>query len=212
MQRRHHYERAFEEYLRRRRIPYVAVDEARKALLPVAAASSHCPDDPALKSFDFVTYGQNTNLLIDVKGRRVGPSASRRAARTSDFLLGRLESWVTETDVSSLLAWQRLFGAGFEAVFVFIYWCQGGIQPPDGLFQEVMEHRNEWYALRVVSVDDYARAMKPRSPRWRTVDLPTAAFERLSQPFAPIPPYSGVSTFDLGPTDPALQPLGAPLG
>lgn len=35
-QRRHHYEQAFEAFLREERIPYVAVNEARKALLPGA--------------------------------------------------------------------------------------------------------------------------------------------------------------------------------
>ena len=37
-QRRHHYEAAFEGYLRQRRIPYVAVDEAKKSLLPGSPA------------------------------------------------------------------------------------------------------------------------------------------------------------------------------
>lgn len=32
-----HYERAFEAYLRAHRIPYVAVDEARRALVPAMA-------------------------------------------------------------------------------------------------------------------------------------------------------------------------------
>ena len=35
-QRRFHYEQAFEHYLRANRIPYVAVDEAKKALMPTA--------------------------------------------------------------------------------------------------------------------------------------------------------------------------------
>lgn len=33
-QRRHHYEQAFEAFLRDQRIPYVAVNEAKKALVP----------------------------------------------------------------------------------------------------------------------------------------------------------------------------------
>ena len=33
-QRRFHYEQAFEYYLRANRVPYVAVDEAKKSLLP----------------------------------------------------------------------------------------------------------------------------------------------------------------------------------
>lgn len=210
-QRRFHYERAFEEFLRARRIPYVAVDEARKALLPEGASLRL--SDPAragepgarqqpgatLKSFDFVIYGDSgVNLLIDVKGRRVG------ASRRSGAMSGRLESWVTLDDISSLRTWQELFGEGFEAAFVFVYWCD--VQPPDALFQEVMEHRGAWYALRAVRLDEYQRAMKVRSPRWGTVDIAPGVFERISQPFAPLPR----AIDDLGPDAPAMLPRRTP--
>jgi hypothetical protein len=170
MQRRHHYEQAFEEYLRARRIPYVAVDEARKALLPAPrlARSEQTPEGAIpLKSFDFVIYGEHGNLLAEIKGRRVG---------------GRLESWVTQDDVDALTTWERLFGSGFAAAFVFIYWCEE--QPPAPLFEELFEHRGRWYAVRVVTVADYAAAMRLRSTKWRTVHLSTADFERMSRPLA----------------------------
>ena len=168
-QRRHHYESAFEHYLRARRIPYVAVDEARKALLPDDAASeADAPAGPnrALKSFDFVLYGRETNLLIEIKGRRV--------VRRSN----RLENWVTEDDVASLTAWERLFGPGFTAAFVFIYWCDD--LPASALFEEIFEFRDRWYALRAAPVTAYAAAMRPRSARWRTVHVPPLEFERIS--------------------------------
>lgn len=194
-QRRHHYERAFEEYLRSRRIPYVSVDEARKALLPDAAQlrinSEAGP--AALKSFDFVVYGDGANLLLDVKGRRVVP----RRSKSPHALItprSRLESWVTEDDVQSLTHWERLFGESFQAAFVFVYWCDE--QPPDALFQEIFEYRARWYALRAVTLREYVRVMKPRSTRWRTVDIATAVFERVSQPFAPVSgPASAASRY-----------------
>lgn len=166
MLRRHHYECAFEEFLRSRRIPYVAVDEARKALLP-RYDSGPAVDRATLKSFDFVVYGSGGNLLIDIKGRRA--------------LGRRLESWATLEDVESLRRWETLFGPGFEAAFIFIYASDD--QPPDALFEEVIEHRGVWYALRSVLVRDYAQVMKLRSRRWRTVDVPGATFARISQPF-----------------------------
>lgn len=205
-QRRHHYERAFESYLRWQRIPYVAVDEARKALMPEGAgtdssaeegASSGAPQ--ALKSFDFVLYAQTRNLLIDVKGRKVARRAKRQplpglSTVSAPLLIpdqpprpapraGRLESWVTQDDIDSLRTWRTLFGDGAEAAFVFVFWCDE--QPPDGLFQEVFDYQNRWYALRAITLPAYMGAMKPRSSRWRTVDLPTRAFERLSEPFGP---------------------------
>jgi hypothetical protein len=183
MKRHHHYERAFEGFLRARRIPYVAVDEARKALVPAALA----PDSPALKSFDFVIYGIESslnglgglgltgNLLVDIKGRRISSSASRTGLRT-----GRMETWATLDDVESLAHWERLFGEGFQAAFVFVYACDA--QPPDALFQEVFEDRGTWYALRAVTLSAYRAAMKTRSPKWRTVDIPRRVFEQISTP------------------------------
>jgi len=189
-QRRHHYEVAFEDYLRSRRIPYVAVDEAKKALLP---GGSHLAlsSTGTVKSFDFVLYGESTNLLVEIKGRRI-PRRARTGSRKriSDGLLfhrpparSNLQNWVTRDDVESLRTWERLFGPAFEAVFVFVYWCDD--QPPDALFQEVFENREKWYALRSVPVGDYARAMRTRSERWRTVHVPTGTFEQISRPFAP---------------------------
>jgi hypothetical protein len=214
MQRRHHYEHALEEYLRARRIPYVAVDEARKTLLPRGLVPRvRSPEDigaaASLKSFDFVIYGQGTNLLVEVKGRQVKHRTAAPSRGTDPGLLftprplrtGRLESWVTLDDVSSLQRWEALFGPEFQGVFVFVYWCAS--QPPDALFQEVFEHRGRWYALRAVRVRDYALHMRVRSPKWRTVNLPANVFEQVSSPFGP----DWARTF--GAELPALETIGS---
>jgi hypothetical protein len=218
-QRRHHYEHAFEEYLRVRRIPYVAVDEARKTLLPRGpVATVRSPQQmgaaASLKSFDFVIYGHGSNLLVEVKGRQVkhrqrtavlgGQSGGGEPGlfrTTRPLKAGRLESWVTLDDVSSLQRWEGLFGPEFQAAFIFVYWCES--QPPDALYQEVFEHRGRWYALRAVTVRDYSRHMKVRSPKWRTVNIPTGLFERISSPFGP--DWSNGSGVEL----PAFETLAA---
>jgi hypothetical protein len=181
-QRRHHYERAFEDYLRERRIPYVAVDEAKKALLPEPLQNSPRvfapPGAPgAIKSFDFVIYGQRSNLLVEVKGRRIREVARAHEGRVVPR--PRLDSWVTREDVESLGIWERLFGEGFGAAFVFVYWCDE--QPPDALFAEVFESRGRWYAVRMVSRPAYAAAMRTRSPKWGTVHVKPAEFEKISR-------------------------------
>ncbi len=205
-QRRHHYEVAFESYLRDRRVPYVAVDEAKKALLPDSARLMvhDCAEqrERSLKSFDFVVYGESANLLVEIKGRKLGRAsapmvdAPQRAGRGP-----RLESWVNGDDVGSLETWSRLFGDGFEPVFVFVYWCQE--QPASALFEETFEHRGRWYALRAVFAEDYARAMRVRSRRWGTVHVDRATFEAISHPFS--------ATWDTATPGrvPALLPLGA---
>lgn len=175
-QRRHHYEHAFEAYLRGRRIPYISVDEAKKSLLPGGALTQR-GHEQSLKSFDFVVYGQGGNLLVEVKGRRL-PAIRLRDGRPAK---PRLESWVTLDDIEALGRWRSLFGPEFEPVFVFMYWCQG--VPPDGLFVETIAHRDRWYTLRVITLEAYTRAMRERSAKWGTVHLSTADFEALSTPF-----------------------------
>ncbi len=214
-QRRHHYEVAFEQYLRERRVPYVAVDEARKALLPEDArllVTEPGLGQRSLKSFDFVLYGRDSNLLVEIKGRKIARRRAREAGnkdgshgsprRLSDLPAGegvgdgergrrrtsrgtrptpapaRLENWVTEEDVESLTTWERLFGEGFAAAFVFVYWCDE--LPPLALFEEVYECRGRWYALRAVALSAYAAQMRPRSTRWRTVHVPPLVFDRIS--------------------------------
>ncbi|MEO1128787.1 MAG: HYExAFE family protein [Planctomycetota bacterium] len=177
MQRRHHYEQAFEHHLRAHRIPYVSVNEARKALMPSdARLRAICADTSvvSLKSFDFVIYpdAEGDNLIVDVKGRKLGNRASRHGVQ-------RLENWVTQDDVRSLGAWESLFGPGFRATFAFLYLCEQ--QPPDGLFSEILEHRGRWYALVMASLEQYAAAMRPRSVRWRTMHLDGAAFDQIAQ-------------------------------
>lgn len=212
-QRRHHYEAAFEDFLRSSRIPYVAVDEAKKALLPESASPRlrvHGADDvraPSVKSFDFVIYGESQNLLLEVKGRRVSPRAlatgigsTRSTPRPTPR--SRLENWVTQDDVDSLATWGSLFGQGFEPAFVFVYWCEE--QPPDALFQEVFESRGRWYALRCVLLSDYRANMKVRSPRWRTVHIASSRFEQISQPFTAGRSLRAHADSEL----PLLEPIG----
>jgi hypothetical protein len=204
VQRRHHYEQAFEEYLRQRRVPYVAVDEAKKALLPESASlrvhrttddqnadETASDSERALKSFDLVVYGESEHLLVEVKGRKIAPRALRgKRAPNPERAQGRpktrLENWATEDDVWSLGVWESLFGHGFVAVLVFIYWCDE--QPPAPLFEEIFEFHGRWYAVRAVRVQEYARAMRPRSSRWRTVHLPQSEFDRISGPLCGVLP------------------------
>jgi hypothetical protein len=192
-QSRHHYEHAFERYLRDERIPYLSVNEAKKTLLPsraILTTSSNGPECDTqetngapsgaprkLKNFDFVVYGQGTNLLVEIKGRRLP------AIRLKDGTPAkpRMESWVTMDDIEALSRWRVLFGPEFEPVFVFVYWCDD--VPPDGLFIETIEDRGRWYTLRAISLDDYVGAMRIRSPKWRTVNLSASDFEALGSPF-----------------------------
>jgi len=154
-----HYEAAFEAYLRSKGIPYVAVDEAKKALFANAK----------LKSFDFVVYSKNgPNLLIDVKGRQRRDGASNRS----------FESWTTERDVTDLLQWEQVFGEGFRAILAFVYWIEPPLTPDAGMF----EHRDRWYLLMGIDLSEYRNHMRRRSAKWETVSLRSEDFRQLARP------------------------------
>jgi hypothetical protein len=154
-----HYEAAFEGFLRDKRIPYVAVDEAKKALFANAK----------LKSFDFVVYPQNKpRLLVDVKGRSL-----RNRSKRSGF-----ETWTTEADVNDLLQWEQVFGDGFTAVLVFVYWIDPPLTPEPGMY----EFRDRWYMLVGVDLAEYRDHMRRRSAKWETVCLPAEDFRSLARP------------------------------
>jgi len=149
-----HYEAAFEDYLRSKGCPYVAVDEARKAL----------QGDSSLKSFDFLVYGEaGANLLVDVKGRKF--PAGRAGAPSSRAW----ENWITTEDADSLRQWERIFGDAFRAVIVFAYWLQG--PPLYAPFEEVHCFRGRHYAFVVMGVREYVAAAHRRSRRWGTLAI-----------------------------------------
>lgn len=158
------YEACFEDYLRAAGVPYVAVDEAKKALFAGVQ----------LKSFDFVVYSASgPNLLADVKGREfVG-----RGARG-----GSLQSWVTREDLGSLARWESVFGSGFAALLVFCY----HLTEPEAAarFEVVHLFRGEYFGLVGVYRQGYAEACRTRSRSWDTVSVPAAAFRSMVRPIS----------------------------
>lgn len=157
--RENHYEAAFEAWLRFRKIPYLAVDETRRALA----------EGRSLKNLDFVvspTTGSRS-WLVDVKGRR--------------FPTGRSywKNWVTAEELQSLASWETLFGDRFSGLLVFAYNVVGNLAPlpPDDLFS----FRGGLYGFVGIRLDHYTSWAKALSPRWGTVSVPTDKFLSLAQ-------------------------------
>lgn len=163
--RSNHYDVAFEQYLRHCTVPYVAVDETRRALVQHAS----------LKSFDFIVQsGRGRNLLVDVKGRRF-PYQTVSGHR-------KWENWATQDDLDSLRRWESVFGPEFRALLVFAYHlvdtrCTDEL---DGRFV----YRQRTYSFYGVWADRYREAMRTRSPSWETVSLPSRIYSRLRAPLA----------------------------
>src|SRR5262249_39145256 len=156
---------AFEEYLRDRGLPYIGVDETRRATL----------GDGPVKSLDFIVYGlRGARLLVDVKGRRF-PGKSAGKPRYN------WECWSTPEDLDGLRRWQEIFGPGYEGAFVFMYELGEGVTLPDDP-PDRWSWRGVNYLLRAVLVEDYAAHMRVRSPKWGTVGLPAAAYREVVKP------------------------------
>ena len=154
-----HYERAFENWLIDNRIQYIAVDGHKKA------AFERCK----IKSFDFLVYPHSGQTIIaEVKGRKF--------KGTSFGKLTGLECWVTADDVDGLASWQKIFGAGHQAVFVFAYHVENIDVEFDG--RNVFDFKARRYVFFCVRLDDYRQFMKRRSPKWQTVTLPADEFRR----------------------------------
>ena len=157
-----HYERAFEDYLRARQIPYVAVDEAKKAIFR----------DARLKSFDFIVYSAGqTNWLVDIKGRRW----IRRKTQSKPAW----ENWVTQDDLEGLRSWQEVFGVGFGGLLVFAYWLDPDSEPPP---EVVHPYRDARYVFAGVPLAIYEQHARVRSPKWGTVNMPIGQFAQHVRP------------------------------
>lgn len=152
-----HYEAAFEDYVRSRGWPYVAVNEQRKALFAGAR----------IKSFDYLVYPSNGPAwLADVKGRQFPYELSS----------GRRywENWVTRDDLADLKKWEGVFGNGFRGMLVFVYWLRG-LSHVDRM-ESVHMFREQYYAFVSIPAEEYELHAHGRSPSWDTVAMPLREF------------------------------------
>ena len=156
-----HYEAAFEAWLRERRVPYVAVDEARRSRFPGGS----------LKSLDFIiSLPGGFSWLVDIKGRRF-PSGGQKQY---------WKNWSTRDDLVSLARWERWFGEQFGGLFVFAYNVVGDRAPLPA--ERLFEFRGGLYGFVGIRMREYARHARPISPRWDTLAVSTANFRRLALP------------------------------
>ena len=158
-----HYEAAFEEYLRSRCVPYVAVDEAKRSLLA---------NGESIKSLDFIVSSPGEiTWLVDVKGRRF-PSGEDQNRQY-------WKNWSTRDDLDSLARWEALFGDTFRGLFVFAYNIMGDRAPLPA--EQLFEYREGLYGFVGLELAEYSSRSHAISPSWDTVAMPVAEFRRLAR-------------------------------
>jgi len=157
------YEQAFESWLIDNRLRYTAVDQQKRRIF----AQSR------IKSFDFLLYPVDSPpLIVEVKGRTF------KGKSLCD--MHGLDCWVTMEDVSGLIRWERIWGCGIKALFIFAYRFEKIDVETDGI--QVYDFMGDRYVFYVVRLDDYRTFMTVRSPKWRTITLPAAKFREFAVP------------------------------
>jgi len=160
--RSNHYEAAFEAYIRSLRVPCVAIDEARRAIL----------GEDGVKNPDFLLYPRfANNLVVEVKGKK-----GRNARGRRDW-----ENWVTTDDLDGLVRWQSIFGPGFQSILAFAY---AELPQPFPLLREngAFEFRGLEYRFWAVGLDEYVAHLRSRGPAWKAVAMARKAFRRRVRP------------------------------
>jgi hypothetical protein len=155
------YEAAFAAYLREWRIPYVAINEAHRALW----------GEGSIKNLDFLVSPPGAGCwLIDVKGRRF-PAGTRQQY---------WKNWTTRDDLHGMASWEGLFGQGSGGLLVFAFLLTGELSPVPP--EELYCHQRQWYAFLAMRWHTYASAARPISPRWGTVAMAARRFRELAVP------------------------------
>jgi hypothetical protein len=166
MHRHNHYEAAFAAFLRDRRVCHIAVDETRR---------SYEEDNASVKSVDFIVQGKlGERYVVDVKGRQFPGTSKGQPKRT-------WECWVTRDETDDAQKWATKFGSNYRALFVFSYHLVGADLPAHNN-DTLWTWQERRYLLRAIPVDEFTEVMQQRSPKWSTVYLHTADFQRLVRP------------------------------
>jgi len=167
-QRHNHYEAAFEAFVRAAGVPYVAIDEAKRARM----------GGKSLKSLDFIVspVERPFRWLVDVKGRRFGGTVAAGRRREC------WKNWSTRDDIESLARWQALFGPRFVPLLAFVYEIVDDLSPLPA--EQLFAFRSRLYAMVAIRLDHYTSAARIISPKWGTLAMPRDRFRELARPLS----------------------------
>ncbi len=158
-------ELVFEDYIRSRRLPYVAV---REELRPLVGGRS-------VKNLDFiVTTPDREHALVDVKGKR-HPASNGKHKRY-------WENWLLAEDVDALDFWESCFGRSFLGLIVFVYEITDPAKRSD--FVDVHEFDGRDFGLVAVPGRTFRKHMKVRSEKWKTRSVPIRRFKQIVKPLS----------------------------
>jgi len=167
------YEVAFEHFLRRNELTYLAINEAKR---PMAID----------KNFDFLVFAKARTLAIDVKGKQLPYSTGFK-----------WETWIHAKDVTGLAQWERMlipkFKCQFVSLIVYSYHINGGDMLKEYLtkFHSTENYNGAIYGFPAITITKFIENKHHRSgfpgtedevwdlPRMKVKDLLTDVSEFL---------------------------------
>ncbi|MGH9922512.1 MAG: HYExAFE family protein [Nitrososphaerales archaeon] len=141
------YENMFEALLREKQLPYIAINEAKRAVV----------NNKRIKSFDFIVSSKNGVFLIDIKGKQFPYG---KGLRETDYW----ENWIHDDDLDGLELWERIFRSNTaKGLLVFPYKIK--FEKHINEFRCKFKFKNYWYGLVAVTPKEYRNNSKIRSSK-----------------------------------------------
>ncbi|MGH9909394.1 MAG: HYExAFE family protein [Nitrososphaerales archaeon] len=165
------YEKVFEEIIRTCEIPYIAINEAKRAVVR----------GKKIKSLDFIVASKNGIYLLDIKGKTFPYGWPKRSIGPRDYW----ENWVHKDDLEGMELWSKLFESRkVQSLLVFVY----KIVKKDELekFVDYVKMQNTYYGFVAIPASVYKQHWKQRSkaPGFTAMYISRSEFPRFVKPFS----------------------------
>lgn len=160
------YELMLEQLLRRKKIPYVAVNEKKRPITRWRA----------IKNFDFIIHSKAGNYTADVKGK-LFPQESRDGKNKIWW-----PNWIHDTDLEGLSFWDDIMGEGFTTLIIFTYRV---IYEEDIFkFWDLFNFQSGSYGLVACTLESYKKYARFRSRSWKVYWVPGKIFRKIIRPLS----------------------------
>lgn len=161
---RQHYERCFEDFLRRQEVLYLSIDETKQPKY----------DGRGIKNFDFIVSSFNGKFLIEIKGKTFPYISASR--------INLWENWIKKSDISGLKLWANHFNA-FTPLLVFPYQIASSKyinEIKDN--SDIVAFDGRTYGIVAIELAAYYTNAKSRSSSWDAINVSRKLFSELVRP------------------------------
>lgn len=165
------YERVFEGIIRKCEIPYIAINEAKRAVV----------EGKKIKSLDFIVASKTGIYLLDVKGKTFPYGWPKRSISERDYW----ENWVHKDDLEGMELWSSLLQSKkIQPLLVFVYKIVKRDEVQN--FVDYVKMDNTLYGFVAIPTSVYRQNWKQRSVAqgFTAMYVSRDKFKSLAEPFS----------------------------